>query len=156
MSFAPGEAYQFDWSHETITLQNLPLTIKAAHMKLSHSRMPFVRGYFRETQELRPRQGVPVLWWGLPARRLMRARWSPRRLLGKEGLQKLRQLAQFHNQPPPRSAVQRATQIRDQGGTAPGGTLKAFLPEGGGSAPASGASLLPPSPGGSGRTRRPP
>ncbi len=21
MSFAPGEAYQFDWSHETITLQ---------------------------------------------------------------------------------------------------------------------------------------
>src|SRR5271163_2647771 len=55
MSFAPGEAYQFDWSHETITLQNLPLTIKAAHMKLSHSRMPFVRVYFRETQELAER-----------------------------------------------------------------------------------------------------
>src|SRR3954463_10483811 len=52
LSFAPGEAYQFDWSHETITLQGLPLTVKAAHMKLSHSRMPFVRAYFRETQEL--------------------------------------------------------------------------------------------------------
>ena len=26
--------------------------VKAAHMKLSHSRMPFVRAYFRETQEL--------------------------------------------------------------------------------------------------------
>ena len=52
MSFAPGDAYQFDWSHETITLQGLPLVIKAAHMKLSHSRMPFVRVYFRETQEL--------------------------------------------------------------------------------------------------------
>jgi transposase len=26
--------------------------VKAAHMKLSHSRMPFVRLYFRETQEL--------------------------------------------------------------------------------------------------------
>ena len=39
LSFAPGEAYQFDWSHETITLQGLPLTIKAAHMKLSHSRL---------------------------------------------------------------------------------------------------------------------
>ncbi|HTO65977.1 MAG TPA: IS21 family transposase [Bradyrhizobium sp.] len=52
MSFAPGEAYQFDWSHETITFRGLPLTIKAAHMKLSHSRMPFVRAYFRETQEL--------------------------------------------------------------------------------------------------------
>jgi len=52
MSFAPGEAYQFDWSHETITLAGLPLMVKAAHMKLSHSRMPFVRVYFRETQEL--------------------------------------------------------------------------------------------------------
>jgi transposase len=52
MSFAPGEAYQFDWSHETITLQGLPLMVKAAQMKLSHSRMPFVRTYFRETQEL--------------------------------------------------------------------------------------------------------
>ena len=52
MSFAPGEAYQFDWSHETITFQGLPLTVKAAHMKLSHSRMPFVRVYFRETREL--------------------------------------------------------------------------------------------------------
>src|ERR1700745_2010792 len=52
MILAPGEAYQFDWSHEAITLQGLPLMIKAAHMKLSHSRMPFVRTYFRETQEL--------------------------------------------------------------------------------------------------------
>src|SRR5947209_5818466 len=52
LSFAPGEAYQFDWSHETITLNGLPVVIKAAHMKLSHSRMPFVRAYFRETQEL--------------------------------------------------------------------------------------------------------
>lgn len=52
MSFAPGEAYQFDWSHETISLQGVPLMVKAAHMKLSHSRMPFVRVYFRETQEL--------------------------------------------------------------------------------------------------------
>jgi len=52
LSFAPGEAYQFDWSHETITLQGLPVVVKAAHMKLSHSRMPFVRVYHRETQEL--------------------------------------------------------------------------------------------------------
>ena len=73
MSFAPGEAYQFDWSHETITLQGLPLTIKAAHMKLSHSRMPFVRAYFRETQELvfdAHDKAFAVLWRGLPARHL--------------------------------------------------------------------------------------
>ena len=52
MSFASGEAYQFNSSHETITIQGLPLMVKAAHMKLSHSRMPFVRVYFRETHEL--------------------------------------------------------------------------------------------------------
>ena len=50
MSFAPGEACQFDGSHETITLNGLPLTIKAVHMQLSHSRMPFVRPYVRETR----------------------------------------------------------------------------------------------------------
>ena len=82
LSFSLGEAYQFDWSHETITLAGLPLMIKAAHMKLSHSRMPFVRTYFRETQELvfdaqdkafetrHSRQGVRVLWRDLPARHL--------------------------------------------------------------------------------------
>ena len=64
LSFAPGEAYQFDWSHETITLQGLPLTIKAAHMKPSHSRMPFVRVDFRETRELvfDPSAGSPPAW----------------------------------------------------------------------------------------------
>ena len=52
MSFAPGEAYQFDWSHETITLAGLPLTVKAAHMKRCRTAsMPFVRVYFRETRK---------------------------------------------------------------------------------------------------------
>ena len=37
MSFAPGEAYQFDWSHETITLAGLPLTIKACLLYTSPS-----------------------------------------------------------------------------------------------------------------------
>ena len=47
MSFAPGEAYQFDWSHETITLQGLPLTIKAAHMcEIARNSAP-LRGGFR-------------------------------------------------------------------------------------------------------------
>ena len=35
-----------DWSQETITLQGLPVVIKAAHMKLLHSRVPFVRAIF--------------------------------------------------------------------------------------------------------------
>lgn len=52
LSFDPGEAYQFDWSHEAIELAGLPHTVKVAHMRLASSRMPFVRAYFRESQEM--------------------------------------------------------------------------------------------------------
>jgi transposase len=52
LSFAPGEAYQFDWSHEIVLINGVTVTVKVAHMKLSHSRMPFVRAYPRETQEM--------------------------------------------------------------------------------------------------------
>src|ERR1700679_1540290 len=52
LRFDPGEAYQFDWSHEGIELHSLPLTIKLAQMRLSYSRMPIFRAYFRETQEM--------------------------------------------------------------------------------------------------------
>jgi transposase len=52
LSFAPGEAYQFDWSHEIVILDGAPLHVKVAHMRLCHSRMPFVRAYLREAQEM--------------------------------------------------------------------------------------------------------
>jgi transposase len=52
LRFDPGEAYQFDWSHEAIEFAGVPLTVKVAQMRLAHSRMPFVRAYFRETQEM--------------------------------------------------------------------------------------------------------
>jgi transposase len=52
LSFAPGEAYQFDWSHEIVVLNGATVTVKVAHMRLCHSRMPFVRAYPRETQEM--------------------------------------------------------------------------------------------------------
>jgi transposase len=52
LSFAPGEAYQFDWSHEVVLLKGMPVTVKAAHVRLCHSRLPFVRAYPRETQEM--------------------------------------------------------------------------------------------------------
>jgi transposase len=52
LSFAPGEAYQFDWSHEVVLLNGVTTTVKVAHMRLCHSRMPFVRAYPRETQEM--------------------------------------------------------------------------------------------------------
>jgi transposase len=52
LSFAPGEAYQFDWSHEIVVLNGVTTTVKVAHVRLCHSRMLFVRAYPRETQEM--------------------------------------------------------------------------------------------------------
>jgi transposase len=52
LSFAPGEAYQFDWSHEIVLLNGVTSTVKVAHVRLCHSRMLFVRAYPRETQEM--------------------------------------------------------------------------------------------------------
>jgi transposase len=52
LSFAPGEAYQFDWSHEVVLINGATVTVKVAHVRLCHSRMLFVRAYPRETQEM--------------------------------------------------------------------------------------------------------
>jgi transposase len=52
LSFAPGEAYQFDWSHEIVVLGGATTTVKVAHVRLCHSRMFFVRAYPRESQEM--------------------------------------------------------------------------------------------------------
>jgi len=45
LSFALGEAYQFDWSHEVVLIDGATTTIKVAHVRLCHSRMFFVRAY---------------------------------------------------------------------------------------------------------------
>jgi transposase len=52
LSFAPGEAYQFDWSHEIVVMSGVTVTVKVAHVRLCHSRMMFFRAYPRETQEM--------------------------------------------------------------------------------------------------------
>jgi transposase len=52
LSFAPGEAYQFDWSHEIVLINGVTVKVKVAHVRLCHSRMLFVRAYPRETQEM--------------------------------------------------------------------------------------------------------
>jgi transposase len=52
LSFAPGEAHQFDWSHEIVVMNGVTVTVKVAHMRLCHSRMMFVRAYPRETREM--------------------------------------------------------------------------------------------------------
>ena len=52
LSFAPGEAYQFDWSHEVVLIAGVTVTVKVAHVRLCHSRMLFVRAHPRESQEM--------------------------------------------------------------------------------------------------------
>jgi transposase len=52
LRFAPGEAYQFDWSQETVEIGGAVQVIKAAHFRLSYSRLQFVITYPRETQEM--------------------------------------------------------------------------------------------------------
>jgi transposase len=39
LTFAPGEAYQFDWSHEKVILADMIQIVKVAHFRLCHSRM---------------------------------------------------------------------------------------------------------------------
>ncbi len=52
LSFAPGEAYQFDWSHEVVLINGVTTVVKVAHVRLCYSRMLYVRAYPRETQEM--------------------------------------------------------------------------------------------------------
>ena len=69
LSFDPGEAYQFDWSHEIVLLDGVTTIVKVAHMRLCHSRMIFVRAYPRETQEiLSTRMSAPFPSSRAPAR----------------------------------------------------------------------------------------
>ena len=50
--YEPGEAYQFDWSHEIVLIDGVTVMVKVAHVRLCHSRMMFIRAYPRETQEM--------------------------------------------------------------------------------------------------------
>ena len=52
LSFDPGEAYQFDWSHEYARLSGATTRVKAAHMRLCYSRMQLVQIFPRESQEM--------------------------------------------------------------------------------------------------------
>ncbi len=52
LSFAPGDAYQFDWSHERVEIAGTPQTVKVAHLRLCHSRRFYIRAYPRETQDM--------------------------------------------------------------------------------------------------------
>jgi hypothetical protein len=52
LSFDPGDAFQFDWSHEWVRMAGMPVKAKVAHMRLCHSCMFLTVAYPRETQEM--------------------------------------------------------------------------------------------------------
>ena len=69
LSFAPGEAYQFDWSHEIVVMNGVTVTVKVAHVRLCHSRMMFFRAYPREKRRrwCSTRTSEPSAFSGAPA-----------------------------------------------------------------------------------------
>ena len=50
--FAPGEAFQFDWSEDWALLGGKQTKLQVAHTKLSHSRAFTVRAYLPQTHEM--------------------------------------------------------------------------------------------------------
>ena len=50
--FAPGEAFQFDWSEDWALLAGERTKLQVAHTKLSHSRAFIVRAYLLQTHEM--------------------------------------------------------------------------------------------------------
>jgi hypothetical protein len=85
--FALGEAYQFDWSHEIVLLNGVTVTVKAAHVRLCHSRMLFVRAYskpipmtYGASAQSRSGRSAPSCGTGclLPPTRWTTAHWKSR------------------------------------------------------------------------------
>lgn len=52
LRFAPGEAFQFDWSCEYATIGGLRRRLEVAHVKLAHSRAFWLVAYFTQSHEM--------------------------------------------------------------------------------------------------------
>ena len=52
LSFAPGEAFQFDWSEDYAVINGVNTKLQVAHFRLSHSRAFFLRAYLTQSHEM--------------------------------------------------------------------------------------------------------
>jgi len=52
LSFAPGEAFQFDWSEDYALINGVNTKLQIAHFRLSHSRAFFLRAYLLQSHEM--------------------------------------------------------------------------------------------------------
>jgi hypothetical protein len=68
--FAPGEAFQFDWSEDYATINGQKTKLQVAHFKLAHSRAFFLRAYLLQTHEMLfdAHHYAFTAWGGIPKR----------------------------------------------------------------------------------------
>ena len=52
LSFASGEAFQFDWSEDWLRIGGKKTKLQIAHFKLCHSRAFYLRAYLLQTHEM--------------------------------------------------------------------------------------------------------
>jgi transposase len=52
LQFAPGEAFQFDWSEDWVKINGVSTKLQIAHFKLSYSRAYFMRAYLTQSHEM--------------------------------------------------------------------------------------------------------
>ena len=52
LSFAPGEAFQFDWSEDFAVIGSTRVKLQVAHTKLCYSRAFIIRAYLLQTHEM--------------------------------------------------------------------------------------------------------
>jgi len=52
LAFAPGEAFQFDWSEDWAVIGGERTKLQVAHFKLSYSRAFILRAYLQQTHEM--------------------------------------------------------------------------------------------------------
>ena len=52
LEFAPGEAFQFDWSEDWAVIAGVNTKLQVAHVKLSHSRAFTLRAYLLQSHEM--------------------------------------------------------------------------------------------------------
>lgn len=52
LQFAPGEAFQFDWSEDWVRIKGTRTKLQVAHFKLSYSRAFFMRAYLTQSHEM--------------------------------------------------------------------------------------------------------
>ena len=68
--FAPGDAFQFDWSEDWAMIEGERVKLQVAHAKLCYSRAFVLRAYLLQTQEMLfdAHNHAFVLWAGVPRR----------------------------------------------------------------------------------------